>query len=40
MDSFTLAVVIGIGIVLAVFVGLLVMDRGGPAEKNEDGQVK
>ena len=40
MDSFTLSVVIGIGFVLVVFLGLLIVDRGGPAEKNGDGHSK
>jgi len=34
VDSFTLAVVIGIGLMLAVFVGLFLIDRPDPAKKD------
>lgn len=30
-DSFTIAVVVGIGVVLAIFLGLVLLDKGPPA---------
>lgn len=38
MDSFTLAVVIGIGIVVAVFIGMILLDKGAPTDQSKTGQ--
>ena len=34
MDNFTLAVVIGMGVVLVIFLGMVVVDKG-PPERRE-----
>lgn len=38
MDSFTLAVVIGIAIVVVVFVVMMLFDKDAPADRPKSGQ--
>ena len=33
MDNFTLAVVIGMGVVLLIFLGMVVVDKGAPERR-------
>ncbi len=35
-DSFTIAVVVGIGVVLAVFLGLVLLDKGPPGRSRSE----